>query len=133
MIFLYLWTHLRTLPRNNLLPILERIKETYLLWHEYHSILPRNHRYSLRGRIDTLCIKIIEAVSAAAFLSKSDKLPYLRLAIRKLDTLKLFLLILFETKSLDTKKYIAITIKFDEIGKMLGGWQGQVKKQNSPN
>ena len=83
-------------------------------------------------RIDTLCIEIIEAVSAAAFLPKSDKLPYLRLAIRKLDALKLLLLILWETKSIETKKYITISIKFDEIGRMLGGWLGQVEKQILP-
>lgn len=111
---------------------MERIKETYLLWHEYHSILPRNHRYSLGVRIDTLCIEIIEAISAAAFLPKSDKPPYLRLAIRKLDTLKLLLQILWETKSIDTKKYIAISTKFDEIGRMLGGWLGQTEKQTLP-
>ena len=111
---------------------MERIKETYLLWHEYHSILPRNHRYSLGVRIDTLCIEVIEAVSAAAFLPKSDKLPYLRLATRKLDTLKLLMLLLWETKSIDTKKYITISTKFEEIGRMLGGWMGQIEKQNSP-
>lgn len=119
-------------PRSNLLPILERIKETYLLWHEYHSILPRNHRYSLGVRIDILCIEIIEAISAEAFLPRADKSPYLRLAIRKLDTLKLLLQILWETKSIDTKKYISISTKFDEIGRMLGGWLGQTEKQTPP-
>lgn len=100
-----------------------------MLWHEYHSILPRNHRYSLGVQIDTLCIEIIEALSAATFMPKADKSPYLRLAIRKLDTLKLLLLILWETKSIDTKKYVAISTKCDEVGRMLGGWLGQVEKQ----
>lgn len=60
-------------------------------------------------------------------------MPYVRLAIRKVDTLKVFLMILWETKSLDDNKYIAISIKIDEIGKMLGGWYGQLQKQNSPH
>lgn len=114
------------------MPILERIKEAYLLWHSYHSILPRNHRYSLGVRIDVLHVEIIEATSAAVFLTKLEKPPYLRLAIRKLDTLKLLLLILFETKSIDTKKYIVLSVQLDEIGRMLGGWLGQTEKQNSP-
>ncbi|MEK7664413.1 MAG: four helix bundle protein [Patescibacteria group bacterium] len=54
------------------------------------------------------------------------------MAIRKLDTLKVFLMILWETKSLDDKKYIALSLKLDEIGKNLGGWMGQINKQNSP-
>lgn len=55
----------------------------------------------------------------------------MRLAIRKLDTLKILLLILWETKSLDTKKYAALSIPLEEIGRMLGGWNGQLVKQNS--
>lgn len=69
-------------------------------------------------------------VSAATFLPRQEKLPYLRIAIRKFDTIKLLLLILWESKSLDTKKYAALSIPIDEIGKMLGGWQGQLTKLN---
>lgn len=69
----------------------------------------------------------------ASFLSREEKLPSVRLAIRKLDTTKILLMVLWETKSLDNKKYIALSIKMDEIGRMLGGWSGQIQKQNSPN
>jgi len=40
-------------------------------------------------------------------------------------------MILWETKSYDNKKYINLSIKLDEIGKNLGGWSGQIIKQNS--
>jgi len=114
------------------LPLLERIKSVYILWHEYHSTLPKIHRYSLGGKIDELYIESMEAVSAAAFLSRDEKLPYVRLATRKIDTLKLLLMILWETKSLDTKKYAALSERMDEIGRMLGGWQGQILKNSTP-
>lgn len=68
----------------------------------------------------------------ATFLPKEEKLPWIRLAIRKLDTLKIMFLVLWETKSIDNKKYIALSTQLEEIGKMLGGWQGQIAKQNSP-
>ncbi len=71
-------------------------------------------------------------VSAAAFLPKQEKLSYVRTAIRKSDALKLLLLILWETKSLDTKKYAALCAPLDEVGKMLGGWQGQLVKNSAP-
>lgn len=61
-----------------------------------------------------------------------EKLPFVRLAIRKIDTIKILLMILWETKSLDTKKYAALSEKLDAIGKMLGGWNGQLIKQNPP-
>lgn len=41
-------------------------------------------------------------------------------------------MVLWETKSLDDKKYIYLSTKLEEIGKMLGGWNGQIQKQNSP-
>jgi len=114
------------------LPVLERIKQAYLLWHEYHSIVPKTQRYTIGNKIDRLWLELIEAVSAATFLTKQEKLPYLRLSIRKLDTVKIFLLILWESKSLDTKKYITLSEQLDAIGKMLGGWLGQVEKQMLP-
>ena len=77
-------------------------------------------------------MEIIEAISIASFLSKEEKQPWVRLAIRKTDTLKILLMVLWEIKALDDKKYIALSAGIDEIGKMLGGWNGQLIKQNSP-
>lgn len=103
-----------------------------MLWFEYYQTLPKTHRYTLGQRIDTLWIELIEALAIAGFLPKQEKLPYVRVAVRKLDTLKILLMILWETKSLRDNKYIALSLKLDEIGKNLGGWSGQLIKQNSP-
>lgn len=65
----------------------------------------------------------------ASFLPSGEKLPFVRYALRKIDTAKVFLMILWETKSLDNKKYIFLSTKVDEVGKMLGGWSGQLIKQ----
>lgn len=119
--------------RAKLLPVLEKTKDTYKLWTEYHLALPKVHRYSIGIKIDTLFIDLIESLTVATFLSKEEKLPYIRISIRKLDTLNVLILILFETKSLDTKKYIALAEQTNEIGKMLGGWYGQLRKENSPS
>ena len=119
-------------PPPAILPVLQKIKSAYLLWYGYYQTLPKTQRYSLGQRIDSLFIEIIEVVATASFLSRQEKLPYVRRAIQKLDTLKILLMVLWETKSLDNKKYGAISTPLDEIGKMLGGWNGQLMKQNSP-
>ena len=103
-----------------------------MLWHEYHSTLPKLHRYTLGEKIDILFIETVEAVAGAAFLPRERKLPFVSLAIRKIDTLKVLLMLLWETKSLRDKKYIALSTPLDDIGKMLGGWAGQLAK-NSPD
>ena len=119
-------------PPPRLLPVLQKLKEAYLFWYQNYTTLPKTHRYSLGEKIDKFFIDTIEAVITASFLGQNEKLPYVRLAIRKLDALKIFLMILWETKSLDNKKYIALSSKLDEAGRMLGGWSGQLIKQNSP-
>lgn len=68
-------------------------------------------------------------ISSAAFSVKTEKLPYIKVAIRKLDTLKILVLVLWESRGLDNKKYIALSAPLHEIGKMLGGWYGQVNRQ----
>lgn len=115
-------------PPPRLLPLLQKLKAAYLLWYEYYQILPKLQRHSLGQRIDTLFVEGIETIAAASFLPREDKAPYVRLAIRKVDTLKLLLMVLWETKSLDNKKYAALSLKIEEVGKMLGGWNGQLTK-----
>ena len=120
-------------PPNRVIPLIEKIKNLYLIWFQYYQILPKTHRHSLGQKIDTLFVEIIEALATASFLAREEKLPYVRLSIRKVDTLKIFLMMLWETKSIDNKKYIILSEKIDEIGRMLGGWNGQLQKQNSPS
>jgi hypothetical protein len=115
-----------------LLPLLQKVKSAYLLWYGYYQAMPKVHRHSLGQRVDTLFVEIMETIAAASFLARAEKLPYVRVAIRKVDTLKVLLMVLWETKSLDNKKYAALSMKVEEIGKMLGGWSGQIQKQNSP-
>ena len=119
-------------PPRAFLPVLEKVKNVYFLWYGFYQTLPKTHRHSLGQKIDTLFVEIIEMIATASFLKKEEKIPYVKFAIRKTDTLKILLMVLWETKSLDNKKYIALSTPLDEIGKMLGGWNGQLQKQNSP-
>ncbi len=75
---------------------------------------------------------MIEAIAAATFTEKSLKTPHVLRALQHADTIKVLLLILWETRSLTEKKYIHLSEQLEEIGKMLGGWYGQLRKQNSP-
>jgi hypothetical protein len=123
---------MKSTPPPRLLPLLQKIKTLYILWFSYYQILPKLHKHSLGGRIDGLFVEVIESISVASFLQKDEKMTWVRIAIRKIDTIKVLLMVLWETKSIDDKKYIALSVQTEEIGKMLGGWQGQLTKQNSP-
>ena len=119
-------------PPRKLLPLLEKLKKLYILWFNYYQTIPKVHRHSLGQRVDSLFVESMESISIASFLQKDEKLPWVKVSIRKIDTIKVLLMILWETKSLDNKKYIALSTQMEEIGKMLGGWNGQLTKQNSP-
>ena len=120
-------------PPRTILPVLEKLKTTYKLWHECHERIPKSQKYSLGNRIDSIFIEIIEMVASAAFSIKMEKIPYIKIAIRKLDTLKILLMVLWESRGLDNKKYIALSEELHDIGRNLGGWLGQIVKRNSPD
>ncbi len=120
-------------PTINNLSIINQTIALYKLWQEFLPHFPKTSRYSLGVKIDALIIEIGGLFFTAGRLPKEQKLPYLQKAGLKLDTLKFLLQIAWEIKSLDNKKYIALSEKLNEIGKMLGGWQRQSEKQNSLN
>ena len=99
----------------------------YKLWHEFLPHFPRSSRYTLGLKIDCLFVETIECVIKAAHSSKGEKLIYLTQASIKLDLLKFFLQIAWEIRALDNKKYIRLSEKLDEIGKMIGGWIKAIK------
>jgi hypothetical protein len=108
--------------------VISKLKDTYILWQRYFVHLPKTSKYSLGEKIDRTLLDAIEMAITAAFLQKNEKIPYVRLAIRKVDTVKILLLIAWETRAIDDKKYADISVQLDESGKMLGGWYGQLTK-----
>ena len=110
------------------MPILGKIKRIYIFWYSIYHTVSKTHRYTLALKIDNLFVEIIEMCASASFVQKVDKIIYLRTAIRKLDTLKIMLMVLWETRSIDTKKYELLSVPLEEVGKMLGGWLGQTEK-----
>jgi hypothetical protein len=78
-----------------------------------------------------LFIEVIESASTAQFAQKNEKAKFVAFAIRKTDVVRILLHILWETRSLTDKKYLSLSARIDEFGRMLGGWHGQLTKQNS--
>ena len=118
------------MPPPNNLPIIQHLIVNYKLWHGFLPHIPKDARYTLGIKIDNIFIEIIEFVFTASYVRKEYKLPYLQKTISKLDLLKFLLQILWEIKALDNKKYIVISEKLNEIGRMLGGWNRQLSKEN---
>ena len=99
----------------------------YKLWHEFLPHFPKDSRYTLGSKIDSLFLETIESILKASYSDKLEKLISLKNASSKLDLLKFFLQLSWEIKSLDGKKYISLSEKLNKIGKMLGGWLKTIK------
>lgn len=99
----------------------------YKLWHEFLPHFSKNSRYTLGQKIDSLFLEVIENIVKAGYSDKTEKLIFLKRASVKIDLLKFFLQIAWEIKSLDNKKYIRLSEKLDEVGRMLGGWIKSIK------
>ena len=112
------------------LPIIQKLVSTYKLWHEFLLHFPKTTRYTLGSKIDAEFVELIELLFKASIMQRQQKLPYLQKASVTLDLLKFFIQVAWELKSLDNKKYILLSEYLYEIGKMLGGWQRQLTKEN---
>ena len=105
------------------MPIIGHVLTTYKVWNSVCNNIPKQTRFTLGAKIDTLFLEILELLFIASYLGKEQKLPVLRKANSALDILKFFLQIGWELKSLDTKRYADLSKSMDEIGRMLGGWR----------
>lgn len=108
--------------------VLEKTIQTYKLWLEFYKHIDRKLRFSLVKKTDDLLFEIIELIFTAGISKIEEKQYYIEKSLAKLDILKLFLRILWETKAIDNKKYMNISKPLNEIGKMLGSWNKNLLK-----
>ncbi len=117
--------------QTKLIPVILTLKNSYGLWQKYLAHFPKANRYTLGSKIDEIFLLSIEYCFLASYSSSSEKILYIDKAISRSDLLKLLLLIAFENKDIDTKKYIHISEGLSEVGKMLGGWKKQTIQKTS--
>jgi len=68
-------------------------------------------------------ITTLELLLEASYAYGDEKLVLIKKANAKFDTLKLFIRLLKDLNIIDSKKYLQLQKKIQEIGRMLGGWQ----------
>ena len=115
-------TPVRT-PPAQFLPVINHTLAVYKLWQGYQTDFPKHLRYTLGGKIDQTFIEILENIFVASYQSINEKLPTIIIAIKKVDILKFFLQVSWELHALDNNKFILISEKVSELGRMTGGWK----------
>ena len=100
-------------------------KKTYVFLKEFYIFeldFPKKDRYTLGQRCENCLLDILEGIIAAAQVDKSEKLKSLVAVSNKIDMLKVFIRLAFDTKALSEKRYLASQNALQEIGRMIGGW-----------
>ena len=95
----------------------------YQFWLMLHRNFPRVERFGLGQKTEQIFLDILELSFACVYLASEAKIMLLGKVISKLDTLKFFIQLAWEGKLIPHDKYIELSGKLEEIGKMLGGWR----------
>ncbi len=104
------------------MPIFRKTYELYKIFYGYRASVPKQDRYTIWQRCETLILEALEGILYASQTSRQEKLPILERTSVKLNFLRVFVRLMKDTKAVDTKKYLIMESAIDEIGRMLGGW-----------
>lgn len=78
-------------------------------------------------------LDVLELSFACVYITPEQKIIVLGRVISKLDTLKFFTQLAWESKLIPQPKYIELSGKLEEIGKMLGGWRKGLQSPSTQN
>jgi hypothetical protein len=109
--------------------VLLKEKEVYKVWMTLHRDFPKVERFGIGNKIEQSFLDILELTFASVYLVIEQKIPILSRTISKLDNLKFFLQLAWESKLIKTEKYADISKELEEIGRQLGGWRNGLLKK----
>jgi hypothetical protein len=108
--------------------VLIQEKELYRLWLVIHRDFPKVERLGIGQKIEQSFLNVLELTFASVYLVAESKILMLNKTIAKLDNLKFFMQLAWESKLIPTEKYSEIAGKLEEIGRGLGGWKKGLQK-----
>ena len=117
--------------------VLVKEKEVYRFWITLHRDFPKVERFGIGQKIEQSFLDLLELTFASVYLAQEQKILMLSRSIAKLDNLKFFMQLAWESKLIPTEKYAKISGDLEEVGRMLGGWrkglqEKQQEKQKTP-
>lgn len=105
--------------------------QTYQLYKELYlarANVPKQDRYALWQKVETITLDMVEGIlSAASAPYKEEKIEILKIVSNNLNLLRVLLRLSKDVRTIDSKKYVGLEGRLNEIGKMLGGWMKSSK------
>jgi len=110
-------------PPRELPQVILKSKETYRFWLTLYRDFPKVERFGIGNKIEQAFLDVLEFTLCLSYLSPEHKIPMLNKAITKLDIVKFFAQLAWESKIIPTDKYSDLIGRLEEIGRQLGGWK----------
>lgn len=101
-----------------------------MLWVNIVSHIPKSSRYTIGARIENKFLDLLELSYTAYYSKKENKEEKISDCIFILDKLKFLITVAWEAKFISNKHFEEITLKLEEIGRMLGGWKNKLNSKN---
>lgn len=108
------------------IPILKKTYELYKIFHAYRKQVPKHDRFTIYERSEQAILEVIECFFTAGYNQGAPRATSLAKASLKLNMLRLFIRLMKDTQTLDTKKYTTLQEIIDDIGRQLGGWSRSI-------
>lgn len=121
---------LKSTPPRETPTVILKEKEAYNFWLVIHRDFPRTERFGLGQKIENIFLDILEFSFLCIYLQPETKIVLLGKIISKMDILKFFIQLAWESKIIPNDKYVTLSAKLEEIGKMLGGWKKGLESKN---
>ena len=115
-----------------MLPVLEKAKAMYKQWMEIHRNMERVARFGIGNKIDALFLEILELLRKSVYSPLNKKVFLIEQALEKIDSLRFFFQLAWETQLVSSKQYISLGNEIENLGKMVGGWKkGLINKTSA--
>lgn len=111
---------------------LVKLKEIYKNWLARYRDFPKVERLGIGQKVERAFLDVLELIFLASYSSPEQKLPLLTKAILRIDSIKFFLQIIWESKLLTTEHYVALSTNTEEIGRMIWGWKKGIESKTPP-
>jgi len=109
--------------------VVRKEKEAYQFWLALHRNFPKVERLGIGQKIEHSFLAVLEMTFAAAYLPPEQKIVLLGKTKSRLDILKFFAQLAWETKLISDDKYLGLSARLEEIGRMIGGWKKGLEKK----
>jgi hypothetical protein len=104
------------------IPLFHKVYDLYKILHSYHNHIPKCQRYTLWHKCENTTLALLEALIETGHQNGDERLRSLYNLSNKLDLLKVLIRLAKETRTIDSKQYLAIQEIIQETGRMIGGW-----------